>query len=633
MCGICGVVYADRQLPDRGLLEAMNYPLRFRGPDADGFFLAPGVGLGHRRLSVIDLATGGQPMTDPTGHVTIAFNGEIYNFRELRPQLEAAGARFQTTSDTEVLLQGYLHWGPELLPRLAGMFAFALWDARTETLLLARDRLGVKPLSWAERPGGGLVFASELSGVVASAGGGCPWALDPDAVARYLAVGYALGEDSILRGVRRLPPAHTLTWRPGKAPELRCYWNLAEVWSNRPRDRRPLPEIAEEFGALLRTAVRQRMISDVPLGAFLSGGLDSSTVTALMTKESPRVETFSIGFPEASYSELPGARETAEALGTVHFDELVRGDDPGLALEIAERLDEPFADTSLVPTYVLCRMARKRVTVALSGDGGDELLAGYVTHQANRMHRWVSRLPSPLVRTARWAVGLLPDSRRKVNAIFKAKQFLAGAGLDACDAHASWRTVAGPALLDSLLGPALPARGKGPLGPFRKAYGEVPSLNPLDRFLYVDYRTWLLHDILVKADRASMAHGLEVRSPFLDHRLVEFCAGLPPELKLRGKQGKYLLHHFAQGLVPDAVLHRRKAGFNAPVSHWLAGPWRELAADTLSPKRLAADGLLNPDVVDRLLEEHVHGQRDHGYLLFSLLMFRLWVDRVKPARG
>lgn len=630
MCGICGLVYEDRNRPvARERLAGMAHTLRFRGPDAEGFYLGPGVGLGHRRLSVIDLSRGGQPMTDPSGQVTICYNGEIYNFLELREELEAAGVTFQTTSDTEVLLHGYLRWGLDVLPRAAGMFAFAIWDARTEMLVLARDRLGVKPLYWAELPDGGLVFGSELSAVTAS--GELPCRLNPRAVARYTAVGYVVGDEAILEGVHRLPPATVLTWKRGAGPVLRRYWDLAAVWSERPRDTRDLAEVEKEFGVLLRTAVRQRLISDVPLGAFLSGGVDSSTITALMLRERQRVETFSIGFTEASYSELPYASQTAQALGSTHFDEVVHGDDPELLLEIAGRLDEPFADTSIVPTYVLCRMARKRVTVALSGDGGDELLAGYVTHVANALHRRVRQLPRPLVRTVRWAVNLLPDSRRKVNALFKAKQFLAGAELDACDAHAQWRTLAGPDRVRSLLNPDVPLNGFSPFEPYRQAYGEVPTLEPLDRFLYVDYRTWLPDDILVKADRASMNHGLEVRSPFLDHRLVEFCAGLPAELKLRGRTGKFLLKHFARELLPDAVLRRRKAGFNAPVSHWLAGPWRDVAADAFSRKKVQDAGALDADAVGRLFDEHVAGRRDHGYLLFTLLMLSLWLERVRPS--
>ncbi len=631
MCGICGIVCAERtRPPDRAALAGMNACLRRRGPDAEGFHVAPGVGLAHRRLRIIDLEGGAQPMAGAGGQVILSFNGEIYNFQDLRRELQAAGVVLRTHSDTEVLLEGYLRWGLDVLPRLAGMFAFAVWDGRSETLILARDRLGVKPLYWARTAEGDLVFGSELSAVTAS--GAVPFRLRAASAAQYLAVGYVAGEHAIVEGVRRLPPATVLTWRRGGEPTLRRYWDLAALWQSRPRDARCLAEIQEEFGDLLRLAVRQRLVSDVPLGAFLSGGLDSSTVVALMRRERERVETFSIGFTEASYSELPEARRTAVALGSTHFDEVVRGDDPALLAEIASGLDEPFADTSIVPTYVLCRMARRRVTVALSGDGGDELLAGYVTHVANALHRKVRWLPRPVRAGLRWAVELVPDSRRKVSTVFKAKQFLRGAGLDACDAHASWRLLAGRERVRRLLHPDVDVNGFSPLEPYRGAFGEVPALAPLDRFLYVDYRTWLLDDILVKADRASMAHGLELRSPFLDHRLVEFCAGIPPDLKLRGRHGKHLLRCFARGLVPDAVLKRKKAGFNAPVSQWLAGPWCEIMRDTLSPAEIRSGGVLNPEAVGRLVTEHLAGRRDHGLLLFTLVMFNLWLRRAgRPA--
>jgi asparagine synthase (glutamine-hydrolysing) len=630
MCGIAGVVHADRTRPvDRDKLAAMTHELRYRGPDAQTFHVEPGVGLGHRRLSIIDLVSGDQPMTDPTGQVTVTYNGEVYNFLELRGELSAVGVTFRTTSDTEVLLLGYLTWGIDgLVSRLAGMFAFGLWDARDETLLLVRDRLGVKPLYWAELPDGGLVFGSELSAVVAS--GEVRPTLNLSAVAQYLTGGYGQGEESMLCGVRRLPPATVLSWRRGGTPGIRCYWDLAGVWSGRERDRRELPVIREEFGSLLRHAVRQRLISDVPLGAFLSGGLDSSTISALMMQEAGRVETFSIGFEDASYNELPWARRVASALGTTHFDEVVRGQDPELLLEISSKQDEPLADTSIIPTYVLSRMARHRVTVALSGDGGDELLAGYFTHQADAIHARARRLPRWLVGGLRRAVGALPDSRRKVNAVFKAKQFLAGIDLDASDAHASWRMLLDAEAVRALLLDSGRLPDVSPFGLFRRAYEEVPELGTLDRFLYVDYRTWLLDDILVKADRASMAHGLEVRSPFLDHRLVEFCASLPAALKRRGARGKVLLQELARGLVPDAVIRRRKAGFNAPVSRWLAGPWRHLALATLDERALKEIAVLDPQVVGGLLDEHLANRRDHGHRLFIILMLVLWLRRVRP---
>lgn len=629
MCGICGLFYADAtRRPDRAEIEGMTRCLAHRGPDDEGYFIGPGVAFGHRRLRVIDPAGGEQPMSDPGGRITISFNGEIYNFRQLRAELERLGARFRTRSDTEVLLWGYHRWGEGLLDRLVGMFALAVWDAGAGTLLLARDRLGKKPLCWTRLPDGGIAFASELSGLVACRD--VKPTLDRDAVTAYVALGYVPGEQGILEGVQRLAPGGGLRVRRGRPPQAFTWWNLAEIWRRRPRDERPRQEIEMQFSDLLDTAVRDRLVSDVPLGAFLSGGLDSSTIVALMSRHLPTVETFSIGFEESNYSELPHARRAAGFLGTTHCDQTVRGDDPDLLVEIASRLDEPFADTSLIPTYVLCRMARQRVTVVLSGDGGDELLAGYVTHLADALRRGVDRLPRVVPALARRAVGLLPDSRRKVNAIFKAKQFFAGAHLDACDAHAWWRTLAGAEQVRRLV-PAFAGDVAPSFAPARRAWDEAHGLTPLDRILYVDFRTWLPDDILFKADRMSMAHGLEVRSPFLDHRLVEFCCGLPDRYKLHAGRGKRILRRAARGLVPQAAITRRKAGFSAPVGHWLAGPWRPVAEAALAEGSLGKAGLIDTAEARRLLEEHAAGRREHGHLLFTLVMLGLWLDRVQPS--
>lgn len=630
MCGICGVIYEDRaRLPDSHLLAAMNEQLQRRGPDAEGVYRAPGVGLGHRRLAVIDRVGGGQPMTDRSGQVTVCYNGEIYNFLELRRELQGFGVEFQTSSDTEVLLQGFLHWGNSVPERLVGMFAFAIWDARSETLLLARDRLGVKPLYWTSLPDGSLVFGSELSAILANPS--VPRCLNKEQVTRYVALGYVLGDDSILQGIHRLTPATILSWKRGRGVTTCCYWDLAAVWSTRPRNHGRPDEVEEQFGDLMQTAVRQRLVSDVPVGAFLSGGLDSSTIVALMRRALGKLETFSIGFEEPSYSELPWARAVARSLGCVHHEEVVRGSDPDLLLEIAARQDEPFADTSIIPSYLLCKVARRHVAVALSGDGGDELLAGYVTHRATAMHRRLKTWPRVLVRAARWAVHLLPDSRRKVNAVFKAKQFLDGTDLETPEAHAWWRMLAGPELLARLLTLDFTTAHCRVDEPFRVVRQQVPTLNLLNQSLYVDYRTWLIDDILVKADRASMAHGLEVRSPYLDHRLVEFCASVPSKLKLRHGQGKVLLRKFARDLVPSAVRRRRKQGFNSPVSHWIAGPWRDLAQHAFSADVLSEHGVFNPETVGRLYQNHLAKQRDHGQLLFTVLMLSLWLNKVKPS--
>ncbi len=599
----------------------MTATLRHRGPDGEDFVIEPGVGLAHTRLSVIDIEGGGQPMSDETGAVTIVYNGEIYNYRELRGELENLGRRFHTQSDTESLLQAYLEWGIEFLDRVNGMFAVAIWDRRTEELFLVRDRLGVKPLYWSEF-GDGIAFSSELTALRKS--GHAAGGLNRTAIGDYVALSYIPGEDSVIEGVRRLQPATYLHWRRGGTLSLHRYWNLAEIWSGASRNEQPDAAIEAEFLALLEQATSRRLVSDVPLGALLSGGIDSSAICALAMKSVGELATFSAGFKEATFDELPYAREMAQFLGTQHHDDIVECESPDMLIEIAGHLDEPFADTSVLPTYVLCRSARQRLTVALSGDGGDELLAGYTTHSADALHRTIRHVPSPFLRVASRLATLLPDSRSKVGTLFKLKQFMRGATLDSAGAHASWRMLALSDGLRDLIDPDFWSDDTDPFRTSTAAYNEVPDLNPLDRALYVDYRTWLPDDILVKADRASMAHGLEIRSPFLDHKLVEYCAGLPPRFKIRGLRGKYLLKRVAEQLVPKRIVQRPKRGFNAPVSHWIAGPWRELVNDVLSESAIRADGILNPSAVQQRLDAHLTGKRDHGFLLFNILMLCLW---------
>ncbi len=628
MCGICGFAYADREHPvSEAVLDAMMEAIEHRGPDAGGARLGPGLALGHRRLRVIDPCGGVQPMSDADDLAVLTYNGEIYNFRALRSDLESAGWRFRTNSDTEVLLAGYLTWGLKVLQRLEGMFAFALWDRRQERLILARDRLGVKPLYWAQLAGAGLGFASELTSLIEHPG--VERRVDRDALAKYLAFGHVSGDASMLVGVERLSPGTYLTWdRASGAIERGVYWDMSAAW--REAQQRPAPSL-EEFQACLEDAVLKRLVSDVPLGAFLSGGLDSSTVVALM-RQQPRsvVETFSIGFDEATFDESPWARRAASELGCNHHEQRSEVRSPELLMEVADRLDEPVADTSIIPTYALSKMARQQITVALSGDGGDELLAGYVTHRADRYYRFARVFGGLPVKLGLRLMRLFSDGRGKVNVRFKARQFLESVALDPVAAHASWRKLASVPLLTELTGNR--ESGERIFEPYHTAYGDSAGLNPLDRMLYVDYKTWLLDDILVKVDRASMAHGLEVRSPFLDHRLLELCAGLPAEKKLGALHGKVMLREAARGLVPDFVLRRPKRGFNAPVASWIDGPWRDLFDQTIKSPDSAWSSILRPETVRRLLDQHRRGQRDHGHLLFSVFLLDRWMTRV-GARG
>lgn len=622
VCGIAGVIYGDRaQFPDERVLSRMSAAIKNRGPDGEGRFSAPGVGFAHRRLSVIDLVTGDQPMSSAHAPLTLCFNGEIYNYKSLRDQLVHEGVTFRTRSDSEVLLEGWRHWGEGVLPKLVGMFAFAVWDGRTKTAYLCRDRLGVKPLYWATTVSGDIAFGSTLDAVLENPE--IPRKLALDAFARYLSLGYVAGDESVIESVQRLAPGHFLVLKEGKEPEARCWWNLADVWASAPRERRDRSAVREEFSSLLEQAVSDRLVSDVPLGAFLSGGLDSSTVVSMMAQSTPKLKTFSIGFKEHSYNELPYAERVASALGTEHFQEKLSGSNPALLGEIASQLDEPFADTSIVPTYLLCKMARQHVTVALSGDGGDELLAGYVTQRATALQAKARSVPRFALEWARKCAETLPDSRKKIAFSFKLKQFLRGVQLEPALAHASWRMLGEPPKVQNLLEYETQAN---PFAEFEKAFGEGHALGSLDRFLYVDYRTWLPGDILTKTDRASMAHGLEVRSPFLDHRLVEFCAGLPPALKMNWSNDKVLLRQTAQGRVPSFVLRRSKKGFNAPVSDWMQTSWKDFFLSTLEETHTP----FLKQSVRRVWSEHTEKGRDRGHLLFAVLMGMLWLRKVRP---
>ena len=623
MCGICGIAHGDPvQHPDTELLGTMAQSLAHRGPDDSDVIITTHVGLGHRRLSVVGVSTGHQPMEDTARGTLLSFNGEIYNFRDLRSELEDVGAAFKTDSDTEVLLKGYGQWGmDQLLRRIVGMYAFALWDGRNKQLFLVRDRLGVKPLYYVTTPDGSLYFASESRALrVAPA---IDNTVDHEALMQFLSFGYVTGHGSISAGVQQVDSGSYLRWQPGQPPRQCGYWNLAEVWTERQSTAKLSARDQEEaFSALLDQCVQERLVSEVPLGAFLSGGLDSSLICARMLEHTSPLKTFSMGFEERSYSELPWARLVAQELGTDHAEAIVSCDNPDLLVEVAAHLDEPFADTSILPTYVLCREARKHLTVALSGDGGDELLAGYTTHAADKLNRYLQHAPGFTRRSLQHLVELLPDSRAKVGVVFKLKQFLSGSHGNACDAHSSWRRLMTQDALRDIVAMKHWDDTVDAFAPFRRAYEEVPQLNALDRMLFVDYKTWLASDILVKVDRASMAHGLEVRSPFLDHRLVEFCAGLPPSMKLNGFRGKHIMRKVARGQVPEGVIRRKKAGFNSPVSHWIAGPWRELVHDTLGSANTLP--YLNPQAVCSLLEEHDSGKRDHGFRIFPLLMLGLW---------
>ena len=602
----------------------MTHVLRHRGPDDEGFFTQGfgdglGVGLGFRRLSIIDLQTGNQPIANEAGTVQLVFNGEIYNFRELRHELEARGHRFATSADTEVIVHLYEDNGVRCVEQLNGMFAFALWDAGRRELILARDRLGKKPLYYAEF-GGSLIFGSELKSLLQHPR--CSSQLDFESLTQYLALEYVPTPASIIAGVHKLPAGHLLRWRNGTS-SIECYWDLS---FDKSEDPVADDEYVEQLREHLRTAVRRRLVSDVPLGAFLSGGIDSSTVVALMVEAMPpeSVKTFTIGFGERSFDESDHARRVARHFGTDHHEETFT---PNVMLdllpELANFLDEPFADASILPTYLLSKFTRSHVTVALGGDGSDELLAGYPTFAAERLAN-VYRMPTTLhEKVVLPLVDRLPVVTSNFSLDFKLKRFVRGATLPTATRHATWlgsfNRPEQAALLIADAGDIFRAQ--------RLAYDSAPSTNGLERLIYLYTKTYLQDDILVKVDRASMACSLEVRAPFLDVDLVEFLGRVPPELKLRRLEGKYLLKRAMTDLLPPGIATRRKKGFGIPIAEWFKDGLRDELQEELGVARLKAQGIFEPAEVQRLVREHLAGRRDNRKSLWTLFVFQLWHRR------
>ena len=631
MCGICGFVQRSSAVPDREVLLCMAQSMHHRGPDDLGAWVGPGAGLAMARLAIIDLAGGRQPMAAEDGELWGVQNGEIYNFQELRHRLEGFGHHFASRSDTEVLLHGYEQWGEGVLERLSGMFAFALWDADQRRLLLARDRLGIKPLHYCVQ-GDRLVFGSEIKAILRAPG--VERRVNLEALHAYLTYNYVPAPLTMYQGIYKLPAGHLLTWQDGTV-RVRRYWDLPP--HNPVLARRPEGEYAEELLSLLSAAVRSHLVSDVPLGVLLSGGVDSSAITALMARLGVKVQTFSIGFEEKSYDELDYARLVANRYQTDHHEEVVRADAMALAPRLVDYLDEPFADSSAIPTYLVARMARQHVTVVLSGEGGDEILAGYQTYAADRIAEYYRRLPRPL---REWVIKPaamhLPVSSRKISFDYKAKRFVSGADLPAADRHQAWKVIFGEAEKAALYSPeaaAELAQVADPLEFARTYHQRSPATDLLGSMQYVDTKLYLPDDILVKTDRMSMANSLEARVPFLDHTVVEFAAALPPDLRLRRLTKKYILRKAVDPLLPRPVVWSGKRGFNVPVAAWLRGEMRGLLLDRLSPERVRQLGFFSPAAVEGLIDDHLQRRRDLSRNLWGLLMFEMWHERYLEQRA
>ena len=623
MCGIAGWIdYQASPGEARTLLEGMKQAIWHRGPDEEGSYVDGGAAIGMQRLAIIDLTGGRQPMANEDGTIWIVFNGEIYNYPQLRPELERRGHRFATDSDTEAILHLYEDLGDDCPTALEGMFAFCIWDTRRRRALLARDRLGKKPLYYSQAPGG-VLFGSELKALLCHPD--LPRDVDLEALNTYLALNYTMAPRTMLRHVRQVRPGHRLSYEAGELRES-AYWSLR-------RDERATPprgeQTAEAFLDLFGSAVRKRLLSDVPLGAFLSGGIDSSAVVATMQRAmGDPVQTYCLAFRESGWGEQDFARRVANHVGANHQEWEVPGEPLADALpRIVASLDEPHGDTSAVPMYYLSQATRRGVTVALSGDGGDEILAGYETYLADSIRPLYRQLPRP-VRTG--LVGgvarSLPASGKKLAADEMLRRFVAGAELDADEAHYSWRTIFPRDARLSLLGGAARdvAAGHEPMEDCFAACPNLDDFRGVQRFMYFDVCTWLPNDVLVKVDRTSMAHSLEVRAPFLDHRLVEFAFSLPPGEHLRWLQKKRLLRRAMRGVLPDSIINRRKRGFSAPVGTWMSGALRDLVWETVGRAGAGALPYFRPGALQRLVSEYDAGANEHALQVWGLLTLHLW---------
>jgi asparagine synthase (glutamine-hydrolysing) len=628
MCGIAGIFHLETAKPvDPARIRLMTDAMLHRGPDGNGCWTAPGIGLGHLRLSIIDLAGSAQPMLSEDEADVLTFNGEIYNFQEVRAELSALGHRFRTSGDTEVILGAWRQWGVGCLDRLNGMFAFAIHDQRTQRLFIARDRLGVKPLHYAPLPDGSVIFASELKGLLAHPA--LRRAPDAQAVDDYLAFGYVPDHRCFVAGVKKLPAAHYLMLERGKPiPAPVQYWDVD--FSRRARG--SVADLEAELIHHMREAVASRMVADVPLGAFLSGGVDSSTVVALMAERSTQaVKTCSIGFDVAALDESDYARRIAERFATEHRSRTVSPDDIGIIDQVAAQFDEPFADASMLPTFRVCQLARENVTVALSGDGADEAFAGYRRHVFHHGEERVRNLlPQSLRGPVFGALGALYPKADWAPRPLRAKATLLSLARTGAEGYTDAVGVTGYAQRHALYSDSQ----RNALGSYR---GEdhmialmeaAPARTGLDAAQYADMKLWLPGDILTKVDRTSMAVSLEAREPLLDYRLIEFAATLPDAMRVRGGQGKWLMKRAMRGTLPDDILYRPKMGFVSPIAQWFRGPLVEQARAIASGSALARSGWFNTARLSEVAEAHIAGRSDNARLLWQLWMLDKALDRV-----
>ncbi len=626
MCGIAGVIECDAdQQPSLEGLHRMAKVLTHRGPDEEGFYRKGPVGLAHRRLSIIDLVSGQQPMESPDGQVYLVFNGEIYNYLELKGELEQKGYTFRTRSDTEVLLALYLQYGLEAFPKINGMFACAFWDHRTRRLVLARDRFGKKPLFY-YRDADRFLFGSEIKALLAY--GGIERKVSFPALQEYLTHSYIVGDQTIIEGIRRVLPAHVLVMQNGQV-SCRPYWQFQFQPVQRPLNE---AEVVEQLTELLRQAVKRRLISEVPLGTFLSGGLDSSTIVALMARLSDQpVRTFTIGFEEEDYSELEDARTVAKYLGTDHHEIMIKPSVFDALPDLVWNMDEPFGDSSAVPTYYVCQAARQHVTVALSGDGGDEVFAGYTRYQQTDWYQRIAKVPTWI---SRWIIrpvtGSLPFTWPGWNYLYAVGRV----GEDGIPRRLGIYPYIHEQLYTADFQNQI--QDYNPFGQTDLLLSQADHLDPISRYQYVDTLQYLPADILTKVDRMSMANSLEVRSPLLDYTVVEYMATLPLSLKVRGDVSKYILRKICATLLPPSALSKRKQGFAVPKDRWFQKELRVAAEEILLDARTLSRGYFRRETLTRLLQHHCTGRRDYSTWIWCLIVLEMWfrtfLDQRQDAR-
>jgi len=629
MCGICGIARTSKGEPiSQSLLAFMCRTIVHRGPDDEGIYIEGKVGLGTRRLSIIDLEGGHQPLSNEDGSIWVTYNGEIYNFPQLREKLISRGHFFSTRTDTETIVHSYEEWGEDFIQRFRGMFAFALWDRRQEKLILVRDRVGIKPLYYTQLEDETLIFGSELKSIIAHPK--VKRALDPRALNYFLTVEYVPAPFSIFKDIWKLPAGCFLIYRGGKI-EVKKYWDIKPSASSPEKiSKQNLKAWRDELYELLKESVKLRLISDVPLGAFLSGGVDSSTIVGLMKElgASP-LKTFSIGFKDESYNELRYAQSIARKFNTEHEEFILEPQALDLTQKLIHHLDEPFGDFSIFPTYLVSLMARSHVKVILSGDGGDEIFGGYEHYQAQKISRFpVSSFLSTLLRSP---IKKLPPSAQKKGIWNKLRRYVQGFEHSPSLAHLRWMMFLSKRNKKNLYSDALIENLGGisdlhEIEPFREIFDRLEGFDPINRELYLDLKTYLVDNILVKVDRMSMATSLEARVPLLDHKLVEFAFSLPGKVKLHGLNTKWIFKKTMERLLPHENIYRSKEGFSIPIKHWLREELKDLLLDTLSEKRIREEGYFKYESVKKMIDAHLQGKENFSHELWALLVFEIWKE-------